>query len=205
MAEADAAENLRAYMRAATRAAHDVLDEAMRAATGWRTIADYVRFLKLQHAARTPLEDWLASHAPGDLRPPRQTGLIARDLCELGQAVPQPASAFVLEPSVPGRSRAEALGEALGAAWALAGSALGNRTILKQVERARTAHNGQAWPTAFLGDGQMPGFWHALRRQIERPAMPDEANGAARAAAAVFAHFLAHIRGEPVRSWGALA
>ncbi len=210
MAETDAADNLRAHLRAATMAAHELLGDAMQAASGWRSITDYARFLRLQHAARSPLEDWLDTHAPGELRPPRQTGLIACDLFVLGQPVPEPAGAFVLQQARPDRSLAEAQsespGEALGAAWVLAGSALGNRAILKQVERARAARADHAWPTAFLGDGQMAGFWHGLRRRIERPALAGEASGAARAAAAVFAHFLAHVRGdylrgEPVRDY----
>ena len=49
-------ESLRAGLRAATMAAHDLLDHAMQAASGWQTLEDYARFLELQHAARAPLE-----------------------------------------------------------------------------------------------------------------------------------------------------
>jgi heme oxygenase len=77
-------------------------------------------------------------------------------------------------------------GTALGAAWVLAGSALGNRAIAKAVTRI----GGGSWPAAFLGDGAMMAFWQGLRARIERPASPKEAEGAAEAAAAVFAHFL---------------
>ena len=69
----------------------------------------------------------------------------------------------------------------------LAGSALGNRSIAKQVARI----GGGAWPTAFLGDEAMMAFWQGLRARIERPAAPAEAEGATRAAEVVFAHFLA--------------
>jgi hypothetical protein len=69
----------------------------------------------------------------------------------------------------------------------LAGSALGNRTIAKSVARI----GGGAWPAAFLDDAAMMAFWQALRRRIERPAVPAEVAGATRAAEAVFAHFLA--------------
>ena len=176
-------EGLRSHLRAATMAAHDLLDHAMQAASGWRTREDYARFLELQHAARAPIEDWIDAHAPDDLRPPRQTPLIARDLAALGKAPPAPAPLFTM-----GRT---GTGHALGAAWVLAGSALGNRSIARQV--GRIGHG--AWPMAFLGDDAMLGFWQALRERIEQQARPSEADGATSAATAVFAHFLAVAEG----------
>lgn len=179
--------DLRVHLRAATMAAHDLLDVAMQAASGWQQRSDYAQFLALQHAARVPVEAWLAAHAPDDLRPPVQTTLIARDLAALGQPVPQPASAVALP--------AAGAGDVLGAAWVLAGSALGNRAIARQVARI----GGGVWPTAFLDDAAMLAFWQGLRARIERPALPAEATGAARAAAAVFAHFLAVAEGDAPR------
>ena len=172
-------ETLRTHLRAATMVAHDLLDHAMQAASGWQQRQDYARFLTLQHAARAPIEIWLAAHAPADLRPPPQTSLIARDLAELGVAIPASAPLFSLGRAAPGH--------ALGTAWVLAGSALGNRAIGKAVARI----GGGVWPMAFLGDGEMMSFWQGLRARIERPAPPVEAAAATRAAEAVFAHFLA--------------
>ncbi|WP_086608475.1 biliverdin-producing heme oxygenase [Erythrobacter donghaensis] len=172
-------ETLRTHLRAATMVAHDLLDHAMQAASGWQQRQDYARFLALQHAARAPIEGWLKTHAPGDLCPPLQTPLIARDLAELGVAVPAPAPLFTLGRAAPGH--------ALGTAWVLAGSALGNRAIAKAVARI----GGGEWPVAFLGDGAMMSFWQELRARIERPAPPAEAAAATQAAEAVFAHFLA--------------
>lgn len=172
-------ESLRTHLRAATMAAHDLLDHAMQAASGWQTRSDYARFLALQHAARAPLEVWLADHAPGDLAPPPQTPLLARDLAALDLGLPAPAPALTLSRPYPGT--------ALGTAWVLAGSALGNRAIAKQVARI----GGGNWPTAFLGDDAMMAFWQGLRARIEQPAAPGEAAGATGAAEAVFAHFLA--------------
>jgi heme oxygenase len=163
-------------------AAHDLLDTTMQAASGWQSQGDYARFLALQHAARVPLEAWLAVNAPHDLCPPPQTGLLAADLAALGH--PLPASSPVLAPPLPRLSPRS--GTALGAAWVLAGSALGNRTIAKAVTRIGGGH----WPAAFLGDGAMMAFWQGLRARIERPASYAEAAGAAEAAEAVFAHFL---------------
>jgi heme oxygenase (biliverdin-IX-beta and delta-forming) len=189
---AGATADLRAHLRSATMAAHDLLDAATRAAGGWRTLSEYARFLAMQHAARAPVEAWLAAHAPRELRPPAQTALIAEDLARLGAPVPAPAPLFTL-----GRAVA---GHALGVAWVLAGSALGNRAIARQVARI----GGGAWPTAFLGDEAMLAFWHGLRSRIERPCRASEAAGASEAAAAVFAHFLAETsRYEALESIGA--
>ncbi len=176
---ADPDHSLRTHLRAATMAAHNVLDHAMQAASGWQTLGDYARFLALQHAARAPLEMWLADHAPPDLAPPPQTPLLARDLTALGMGLP--ASAPVLTLPRPDT------GTALGMAWVLAGSALGNRTIAKQVVRI----GGGEWPMTFLGDAGMMAFWQGLRARIEHPAARGQAVGAAHAAEAVFAHFLA--------------
>jgi heme oxygenase len=184
------AQDLRLHLRAATMAAHDLLDHTMQAASGWQTLADYTRFLSLQHAARAPIELWLESHAPADLRPPAQTPLIARDLAALGLALPAPAADFAMADE--GTAGAEVLGgEALGAAWVLAGSALGNKAILKQMRRASAAH-GANWPSAFLGDDAMLAYWQGLRARIERPAAAEQASAAADAASAVFQHFIAH-------------
>lgn len=172
-------ESLRACLRAATMAAHDLLDHAMQAASGWQTREDYARFLELQYAARAPLEDWLDAHAPKALHPPRQTPLIAQDLAALDRPIPAPGPLFTL-----GRT---GTGHAIGAAWVLAGSALGNRSIAKQVRRI----SGGTWPMTFLNDGAMPDFWQALRARIEQQVDPCEAEGATSAARAVFAHLLA--------------
>lgn len=175
-------ESLRSHLRAATMAAHDLLDNAMQAASGWQTRDDYARFLALQHSARVPLEAWLEAHAPAALRPPPQTPLIARDLALLDAAVPAPARLFTLGRAGPGH--------ALGTAWVLAGSALGNRAIAKAVARI----GGGQWPVTFLGDHAMMDFWQSLHARIERPSLPAdaaEAAGATDAAEAVFAHFLA--------------
>lgn len=176
---------LRAYLRSATMAAHDLLDDAMQAASGWQTRHDYARFLALQYAARLPLEAWLTTHAPADLIPPPQTPLLARDCEALGMQLP-PAS------PLPATAAFRPLGSALpatalGAAWVLAGSALGNRAIARQVAQI----GGGAWPVAFLGDGAMMAFWQSLRVRIEGPVGALDAESAARAADAVFAHFLA--------------
>ncbi len=177
------AKDLRLHLRAATMAAHDLLDQTMQAASGWHSLEDYARFLKLQYAARLPVEQWLEVHAPDDLRPPKQAPLIAHDLAVLKLGIPPPAAPFCMPATTPSMI--------IGAAWVLAGSALGNRSILKQMRRASAADDCE-WPSAFLGDEAMLVFWQALRERIERPATMIEASAAAHGASAVFAHFTSH-------------
>lgn len=188
-------QDLREHLRAATMAAHDLLDHTMQAASGWHSLGDYARFLTLQHAARAPVEAWLDAHAPADLRPPAQTPLIARDLAALGLALPAPANTFAAASANAESGSADhgAAGAALGAAWVLAGSALGNKAILKEMQRAARGHGG-GWPSAFLGDRAMLTFWQGLRARLEQPASVADASTAATAASAVFAHFIAHAR-----------
>lgn len=187
---ASAGESLRVHLRAATMAAHDLLDHAMQAASGWQTRADYTRFLALQHAARVPVEAWLAANAPADCNPPPQTPLLARDLMALGAGLPPARPPFdpgYTPSSPPSDGVFHVKHGALGAAWVLAGSALGNKAIARQVARI----GGGEWPMAFLDDPTMMAFWQTLRQRIDQPASAAEAQGATHAAEAVFAHFLA--------------
>lgn len=153
-----------------------MLDQSVRSASGWSNRADYIDFLALQHSARAPVEAWLSQSVAEAERPPHQASLIAQDLKELGAPVPSEVSDFVLPDGA----------SALGAAWVLAGSSLGNRSILREVKRA----GGAQWPTAFLGDSAMLTFWNRLRERIERPASGSEVASASRGAMAVFNHFI---------------
>ena len=158
----------------------------MRGAGGWATQADYTQFLSLQHAARLPVETWLAENAPAGLEPPAQCPLIARDLADLGTATPPSLSTFAANAPKPV--------EALGMAWVLAGSSLGNRSILKEIRRS--GHGD--WPSAFLGDPAMLAFWQSLRSMLERPATLEEIASATNGANAVFDHFIAQTSAAPL-------
>lgn len=160
----------------------------MRSASGWASRADYIRFLELQYGARKPVEDWLAARAPAHFLPPAQTPLIARDLTAMQVPVCDKAPRAPFEPPVPSDA------SVLGAAWVLAGSSLGNRTILKELKRMN-ASQGEFWPSAFLADPAMLAFWQRLRTRIERPVREAEANAARIAAERVFAHFINHASG----------
>ncbi|MEL7216911.1 MAG: hypothetical protein AAGK01_00605 [Pseudomonadota bacterium] len=126
------------------------------------------------------MERWLAETAPKDLLPPAQCPLIEQDLASIDQAAPS----ALLEFRIPSSTFKES--HALGAAWVLAGSSLGNLSILKELRRAGHAD----WPCAFLGNQEMLAFWQNLRRRTERPAGIDGVEAASAAATAVFDHFL---------------
>ena len=191
MGQIQPTENLRQTLRGAPASAHDLLDGTMREAAGWTTRDDYTRFLSLQYAARLPVEAWLEANAPNDLRPPAQSALIAKDLGELDEDLPETAAQFAI-PTQPNASESSDRARALGAAWVLAGSSLGNRSILGEVRRTAQDNGATDWPTAFLGDPGMLEFWKGLRKQIEVGAETETVELASQAADAVFQHFIDH-------------
>lgn len=186
-------ENLRQTLRGATASAHDLLDGTMREAAGWTTRKDYTRFLSLQYAARLPVEAWLEANAPDDLRPPAQAALIAKDLGDLHEDLPETAPEFAIAPQQHADENTDRA-QALGAAWVLAGSALGNRSILAEVRRTAQDNGATDWPTTFLGDSAMIEFWKGLRKQLEVGAEAETVDLASQAAATVFQHFIDHVQ-----------
>ncbi|MBV7259022.1 hypothetical protein [Erythrobacter crassostreae] len=124
----------------------------------------------------------MSANAPAAFCAPAQSHLIARDLENLAVRLPVagPASDFAIGPVSDS--------SAIGAAWVLAGSSLGNRSILKELEKAGHAD----WPCAFLSDPGMLAFWKQLRPLIDEPADLDMLTAASEAAIAVFDHFIAH-------------
>lgn len=136
---------------------------------------DYRIFLAIQYAARAPIERWASIHCDRELAPPSQLAVIAADLEALCTALPTPdARAFEADPA-----------GAIGVAWALAGSSLGNRAML-----AALGKRGTLLPTAFLGDPAMPIFFAKLRPILERTsAHAPVAEPAIAAAREVFATF----------------
>lgn len=194
-----APQTLRESLRQSTSPAHDLLDLLMRKTVGWSNKADYTRFLRLQHAARAPIEEWLENHAPSALRPPTQCDLIAEDLQDLGELLLEESAITIPSPSLPFQIAEMSCAisreaQALGAAWTLAGSALGNQTILKQINANARRKDETPWPSRFLGDRTMLTFWNTMRRQIERPACNDEVAYASQAAIKVFDHFIHIVR-----------
>jgi heme oxygenase len=160
-------------LRTATSEAHDRLDRAM-AALDLVQRGDYAHFLRIQHTARAPIEAWGQATLPQEMLPPSQLALIEADLADLGESAGAPSRPFI----------ANADG-ALGIAWALAGSSLGNRAMLADLRK----RGGAALPTRFLGDGAMPAFFASLRPQLEQPIGDAVIAGAVAGAHAVFARF----------------
>jgi heme oxygenase len=156
-----------------TAASHDRLDRAM-AVLDLGKAADYAVFLRLQLAARAPIERWAANHCDESLRPPESAPLLRADLARLGATDPAPESPF--EPPQGAHP--------LGLAWAIAGSHLGNRALLMRLERQSVD-----LPTTFLADPRLLDFWKRLRPQLEVTAAEAPAAGALAAARAVFACF----------------
>ncbi|MXP08841.1 biliverdin-producing heme oxygenase [Pseudoblastomonas halimionae] len=164
--------SLRKILRSETRDAHDRLDTAVTSLD----LADpdsYRDFLTFQYAARLPVEQWLASQAEAPTLPPT-TPLIAQDLAALG--APLPLTRMF------GRSLDNG---AIGVAWALAGSHLGNRAILHGLKN----DSAFAGPTAFLADERMRDAWRDLLPHLEAPPHEAYAERAVYAASKVFVHF----------------
>ena len=180
------AQTLREHLREATSHSHDLLDASMRPASDWRSPGDYARFLTAQLTARISVEAWLSQHAPEELDPPQQTRLLRSDLKGLGEAVAAADHEFELD------YRGEAT--AVGVAWVLAGSSLGNRAMLGDMKRVLP--KSTVWPHEFLSSRAMTHFWKGLRARVEAPANLVEAREASRAATAVFDHFLSVARAD---------
>ncbi|MEO0589885.1 MAG: biliverdin-producing heme oxygenase [Pseudomonadota bacterium] len=200
--------NLRQTLRGATACAHSRLDTSMCAVAGWSDTHGYARFLSLQDAARHPVEMWLLAHAPGDLRPPPQAPLIALDLYRLQAEQPRVTLPFALSRDATGHAEG-ARGQALGVAWALAGSCLGNKAILadlqRRTKRGVLAREQKAWPAQFLSDTSTFVFWRGLKRRLKERAEMDQVDLATHAASDVFARFLNHTQSLPDRSRVVLA
>ena len=138
---------MRQRLRAATAPLHDRLDDAM----GALPVGDdnsFARFLTIQYASRRYLDAGFSDYRPAQIgAPPSQLDLIARDLEVLGGA---PAE-------IAGSASFESTAAALGAAWVLAGSSMGNRAMLAQRRKLGLGH-----ADAFLADPRMPDYFQSL-------------------------------------------
>jgi len=163
---------LRAVLRAATAPSHDRLD----AAVGALDLADasqYAEFLRIQLAAREALEALLGQRMGHDA-PPSQAHLLRADLQALNEALP----ARRVLVSLPAGA------DITGMCWAVAGSHLGNRMMMRNLATRAPAE----WPTRFLADESMMTWWQGFRPALERPATPGDP--AIPAACAAFDAFL---------------
>lgn len=172
---------IRNYLKDETSVEHARLDERLGALITDDT-KDYAAFLAIQYCARRGIECWLDRHCPPG-PPPPQTGLIARDLADLGHQPPLATPDFATSDGA----------QALGVCWVLAGSALGNRTIL-----SRMARLGARRPVAFLSDPEMGEYWRGLLPALQRPATESGTSAVLDGALATFAHFNAAAADHPL-------
>ena len=172
-------ETLRQGLRRATRATHDMLDRTL-GPKALESSGGYAEFLRIQYAARRPIETWAAMSVPPQSRPPAVADLIAQDLAALGQTLPAVAPFCYPNGADP-----------LGFSWAIGGSALGNRAML-----ARVRDTGISTETRFLADRRAARYFAGLLPKLDQPTSADRLSAAVRAADAVFATFL-HAAGKP--------
>jgi heme oxygenase len=178
---------LRAALRAETRSSHDGLDAMMRT-SGWTTRDGYAAFLKVQYAARLPIEQYFAQMSVAAQIPPPQASLIRQDLTDLGEWNERmPAASDAHGPAF----RLPENSDPIGAFWAIAGSSLGNRSILKDV---RNASGETQWPVTFLSDAGMTNYWSRHRSSFDQIATPETIAAAKLAADAIFTHFQNTVR-----------
>jgi heme oxygenase len=135
-----------ARLRAATRAAHDLVD----AAFGDFDLTDrgaYRRFLVAHARALPTAEDAIAALPFARTLPPR-TALLARDLADLGESMPP---RLMLDPLDDAGS--------WGALYVVEGSRLGGVMLARSV--------GADLPSRYLAAAHGPGQWRAIRDAID--------------------------------------
>ncbi|MXP26173.1 hypothetical protein GRI39_09005 [Altererythrobacter indicus] len=169
------------HLKQETRALHDLLDSRM-SKLDLAVAEDYTAFLKIQLAARAPMERWARNDCPPHLRPPEQLPLLIEDLNAIGKPFSLPNRQF----SLPSGSNP------LGFAWVVAGSHLGNRAMLADLEKRNTS----GLPTRFLADPRMIAFWRNLRPQLEQDTNDDTAAKSLEAAIATFRFFFTQLPSE---------
>lgn len=148
---------------------------------------EYASFLSAQFAARCAVERALAMQPPmGLAAPPSQIAALSQDLADLGIRPERLSKEFTLDTPA----------AALGAAWVLAGSSLGNKAML--VQRGKMASEG---PERFLSDASLARYFGGLIHVLDRPhSQADilEAIAGALATFAVFERAFAAVRLEKV-------
>ncbi|MBX7458293.1 biliverdin-producing heme oxygenase [Qipengyuania sp. 1NDH17] len=165
---------MRERLRQATGEIHARLDETV----GHMPVSsenEYAAFLSAQFAARCAVERALAMQPPmGLAAPPSQAAALAQDLADLGVTPERMPHEFALDTPA----------AALGAAWVLAGSSLGNKAML--VQRGKTGSKG---PERFLSDTGLARYFGGLLHVLDRPHSEADIAQAITGALATFALF----------------
>lgn len=176
---------LRWHLRQETRSRHDAAD-ALGSDHDLGTLAGYRGFLRAHARALPALEAacdaaGLAARLP-DWPRRRRAAALAADLAALGMAAPDsPPLAFA------------GVEEALGAAYVLEGSRLGNAMLLRQAAALPEARGATAYLAHDPGTGGWPAFLPLLEQALPGSHLWPEAAHGARLA---FDHFLAALRRE---------
>jgi len=175
----------RQTLRDATRPTHQRTDDAF-STLDLASRGDYGVFLASHWLAYAALEPVFRANLPDDLRPPEMTVLLAADLRALGL-------------SLPGIAPPVFAGDALGAAYVVAGSHFGKRVLSRR--HGRSEDPGVRAAGAYLASPALTAYWPVLQDGIERaseePGRVERLVSGADAGFALFAACLALVGGVP--------
>ena len=165
---------MREELRQATGEIHARLDKTV----GHMIVSseqEYGSFLLAQFAAHRAVERALAMQAPlGIAAPPSQTPTLLQDLADLAIDPPR----LLIELTLDSASAA------LGAAWVLAGSSLGNKAMMAQRRKA-----GATGPSRFLSDVGLARYFGGLLHVLDRSYSESDTAEAVAGALATFTLF----------------
>lgn len=122
--------DLHERLKAATRDTHDALDKSVMAGDIFANTGNFARFLRVQSRFHRDIDALytkpeLAALLP-DLPARRRTDLIAQDLADLGEALPQHAGKLGVDTALP---------EALGWLYVAEGSNVGGTVLFKMASK----------------------------------------------------------------------
>lgn len=170
-------------LRAATKTAHDSLEQGLRIASPHASQTDYLDYLQDLRGWLAPFEAALwQAHWPAGMQPDRRAGKLAwidEDLEVLGL---RPGEIAHL-PSCPGRLPVASLAERFGVAYVVEGAQLGTKVLAK-----RLAPHFASWqPRWLIGYGAENGhywrqFMQAAEQHLDTPLARTQAAQAAIAA-----------------------
>lgn len=165
---------MRLQLRQATEATHNRID-ALAGSLPLTSDGTYALFLAAQYSARHAIEVAFGQVSPaGIAAPPPQCALLAEDLRSLGFKPLCKAAPLQFDDA----------NEALGAAWVVSGSSMGNRAIL-----ARRHKLGLSGPERFLSDPGMPAYFRQLVPLLETTASASRLTSAISGAEKTFGLF----------------
>ena len=166
----------RLHLRDVTRPTHERTDAAF-STLDLADRADYGLFLSSHWLAYSALEPVFAADLPAAIRPPAMTGMLAADLRALGTSPPD-----IAPPAFEG--------DALGAAYVVAGSHFGKRVLSRR--HARSDDDRVRAAGTYLASPALAAYWPLLQDGIERAtAIPGRLGHLVEGANATFALFAA--------------